>query len=50
MEEIVLRITDKIYGLYGSGSGHLFGLSPEKRPVVEAIVKATLEIGEVERV
>ena len=38
------RIAKKIYAVYGSDSGHLFGILPEKRYAVEAIVQATIEI------
>lgn len=38
------RIANKIYAVYGSDSGHLFGLLPNERHSVEAIVQATIEI------
>jgi len=38
------KIVDLLYKYYGSDSGYLFGLTPEKRVVVEAIVKSTLAI------
>ena len=38
------RIADKLYVLYGSDSGYLFGIPPERRNSVEAIVQATIEI------
>ena len=37
-------IANKIYRMYGSDSGYLFGISPEKKPFVEAIIQATIEI------
>jgi len=36
------RLTDGIYTAYGSGSGYLFGITPDKRPAVEAIIQAVL--------
>lgn len=38
------RITNIIYKVYGTDSGCLFGIPPEKREKVEAIVQATIEI------
>ncbi|GAH86522.1 unnamed protein product [marine sediment metagenome] len=38
------RITDKVYTIYGSDSGHLFGLLPIERQSVEMIIQATIEI------
>lgn len=37
-------IANKIYRIYGSDSGYLFGISPDKKPLVEAVVQATIEI------
>lgn len=36
------EITDKIYKLYGSDSGYLFGIKPEYKSVVESIVSLTI--------
>ena len=44
MEEKVDKIVEGMYILYGTGSGHLFWLKPDDKPIVEAIVKATLSI------
>ena len=38
------RIAKKIYAVYGSDSGFLFGIPPGKKYAVEAIVQATIEI------
>ncbi len=38
------RIADKVYAHYGTDSGHFFGLSPNERCSVEAIIQATIEI------
>ncbi|MDP2951813.1 MAG: hypothetical protein Q8O76_00675 [Chloroflexota bacterium] len=49
MEEIkerAKRITDLIYHAYGSGTGYLFGIDPQWRSSVEAIVKITIELVE----
>lgn len=43
-----IEIVNEIYKLYGTDSGYLFGLHPEKRDIVEAIVKTTLIIKESE--
>ena len=37
------EITNIIYNAYGSHSGYLFGLSPEQREAVEAIVQSTID-------
>lgn len=37
------EITNGIYEAYGSDSGHLFGLKPKQREIVQVIVKFTLE-------
>ncbi len=36
--------TEVIYKAYGSGTGWLFGISPDKREAVEAIVDVTIEM------
>lgn len=38
------RIADRIYKVWGSDSGYLFGIPPEKKYQVETIVQATIEI------
>jgi len=38
------RIANKIIKIYGSDSGHLFGIPPEKKYAIEAIVQVTIEI------
>jgi len=38
------RIADKLYKIYGTDSGHLFGLLPNERLSVEAIVQSTIEV------
>jgi len=38
------RIAGKIIAIYGSDSGVLFGIPPEKKHAIEAIVQATIEI------
>jgi len=30
--------------MYGSDSGYLFGISPEKKSFVEAVIQATIDI------
>ena len=40
--EIAKHVTELIYKGYGSDTGYLFGLEPDKKPVVEAIVQCTL--------
>ena len=40
----VQKVMDYIYTLYGSSSGHLFGLPPEHKKSVEAIVKVVLSM------
>ena len=37
-------IANRIYVAYGSDSGYLFGISPDKKPFVQAIVQATIDI------
>jgi len=37
-------IANKIYRMYGSDSGYLFGILPERRNSVEAVVQATIEV------
>ena len=38
------RITERIYLAYGTDSGYLFGILPNYRSAVEAIVQFTLDI------
>lgn len=38
------EITDEIYKRYGTNTGILFGISPELKIAVRAIVRLTLEI------
>lgn len=38
-----IKHTDKIYIRYGSSTGYLFGLKPDQRNIVEAIVQSILE-------
>jgi len=38
------KIANKIIKIYGSDSGVLFGIPPEKKHAIEAIVQATIEI------
>jgi hypothetical protein len=45
---VAKMITERIYRMYGSESGVLFGLPPEKRRVVESIVGIALELYENE--
>ena len=42
------QITEKIYRMYASDTGILFGLPPEVKQIVESIVKVALEIYESE--
>jgi len=42
ISEEALRITDRIYKDYGSSTGYLFGLLPDKRHVVEVVVQAAI--------
>jgi len=37
------EITHEIYCAYGSGTGYLFGIEPDKRRAVEAIVQKVLD-------
>ena len=39
----VEKITNELYGAYGSDTGYLFGLEPKHRNVVQAIVEFTLD-------
>jgi len=41
-DEMIDRITAKIYQAYGSGTGVLFGFPAYQRISVRAVVKATL--------
>ena len=38
----VEKVLETIYIGWGSSTGHLFGLRPEQRPIVKAIVAATI--------
>lgn len=38
------RITSKIYKLYGSDTGYLFGIEPEHKAAVKSIVQLVLEM------
>jgi len=38
------RIAEKMYEVYGSDSGFLFGIPPDCKRGVEAIVQETIEI------
>ena len=38
VDEEAERITDLIYKAYGSGTGYLFGIPPDLRYAVEAVV------------
>ena len=40
------KITEILYVLYGSSTGYLFGVPPEKRQAVEAIVSCVLDIND----
>lgn len=42
-------ITDLLYDAFGSGTGYLFGISPEWRSSVEAIVGLTIQQLEVDK-
>jgi hypothetical protein len=42
------EITDEIYAAYASGYGHLFGIPPNLRDAVQAVVKVTLQIRDAE--
>ena len=48
ISERARQITDQIYRAYGSDSGGLFGLRPDARSAVEAIVSTALEMAEKE--
>lgn len=41
-------ITAEIYAAYASSTGHLFGITPELRHAVKAIVDTTIDIMERE--
>ena len=43
ISEKAKAVTQKIYNAYGSGTGYLFGIPPEHRYAVEAIVDVVLE-------
>lgn len=38
-----IDLTDGIYVAYGSGSGYLFGIQPDKKEAVKAVVQVTLD-------
>ena len=48
LNEKVLEITEALYYFYGSSSGYLFGIEPQHRKAVSAIVKLTLRAVEWE--
>lgn len=48
ISERAKEITRIMYGSYDSDSGNLFGISPNNRPAVEAIVQVVLELTEKE--
>jgi len=37
------RITNELYEAYGSDTGHLLGLEPKYRDIVQVIVRFTLD-------
>jgi len=43
MSDVVAAQVEQLYAAYGTDSGCLFGLTPEQRPAVEAIVTAVHE-------
>lgn len=43
------ELTECIYKGYGSETGYLFGIPPDKREAVEAIVQCTLDHKEIEK-
>jgi hypothetical protein len=45
---VAKMITERIYRMYGSETGVLFGLLPEKRRTVESIIEIALELYENE--
>ena len=38
-----IDLTDGIYVAYGSGSGYLFGIQPDKKEAVKAVVQVVLD-------
>lgn len=38
-----IDLTDGIYVAYGSGSGYLFGIQPDKKEAVKAIIQVVLD-------
>jgi len=38
------EITDTLYAVYGSDSGYLFGIPPDLKYAVQAIVKKVIEM------
>jgi len=49
ISEEALRITKHIYKVFGTDSGYLLGIEPDKRHSVEAIVQCTLDYKEIEK-
>lgn len=43
------EITERIYKMYGTDSGWLFGFAPEDRITVEMIIKIALKIDKEEK-
>lgn len=41
------ELVQDIYRAYGTDSGYLFGLNPNQRIIVEAIVKAAIQTGDL---
>ena len=48
LSEKVKEAVERLYAAYGSSSGHLFGIEPDKRHSVEAVVKVVTEDLEAE--
>ena len=44
ISEKAKEITRRLYIAYGSDTGYLFGILPDKRSAVEAVVQSTLDI------
>ena len=44
ISEKAKKVTEHIYNAYGSGTGYLFGIPPEFRCAVEAIVDIMLRL------
>lgn len=47
-QQKIEKITARIYDMYGSHTGYLFGIEPRHRGSVESVVKVTLAIMEDE--